>query len=49
LSDAWASDSPDLARRLKTLIQWLVRNGEESAAATLREEPCVHIHLDLTR
>jgi transposase-like protein len=38
LGEAWASDSAELARRrLKTLIQWLERNGEDSAAASLRE------------
>jgi putative transposase len=38
LSQAWNSDSVDLARRrLKTLIQWLERNGEDGAAASLRE------------
>jgi putative transposase len=38
LAEAWASDSAELARRrLKTLIQWLERSGEESAAASLRE------------
>ena len=38
LAEAWASEAAELARRrLKTLIQWLERNGEESAAASLRE------------
>jgi putative transposase len=38
LSEAWNSDSADLARRrLKTLLQWLERNGEDGAAASLRE------------
>ena len=38
LAEAWASESAELARRrLKTLIQWLERNGEERAAASLRE------------
>src|ERR1700719_1773081 len=38
LSAAWASDSAELARRrLKTLLQWLERNGENGAAASLRE------------
>jgi putative transposase len=38
LSEAWGSDSPELARRrLKTLLQWLERNGESGAAASLRE------------
>jgi putative transposase len=38
LSEAWNCDSAELARRrLKTLIQWLERNGEDSAAASLRE------------
>jgi len=38
LSAAWASDSAELARRrLKTLLQWLERNGESGAAASLRE------------
>jgi putative transposase len=38
LSEAWASDSAELARRrLKTLVQWLERNGEEGAAGSLRE------------
>jgi putative transposase len=38
LSEAWNSDSAELARRrLKTLIQWLERNGEDGAAASLRE------------
>jgi putative transposase len=38
LSEAWSSDSSELARRrLKTLIQWLERNGEDGAAASLRE------------
>ncbi len=38
LSQAWASDSTELARRrLKALLQWLERNGESGAAASLRE------------
>jgi transposase-like protein len=38
LSEAWNSDSAELARRrLKALIQWLERNGEDGAAASLRE------------
>jgi len=38
LSEAWASDSTELARRrLKALLQWLERNGETGAAASLRE------------
>jgi transposase-like protein len=38
LAEAWASASADLARRrLKTLLQWLERNGESGAAASLRE------------
>ena len=38
LAEAWASDSAALARRrLKTLRQWLERNGEHGAAASLRE------------
>jgi putative transposase len=38
LSQAWASDSTELARRrLKALLQWLQRNGECGAAASLRE------------
>jgi transposase-like protein len=38
LAEAWASDSAELARRrLKTLLQWLERNGESGAAASLRE------------
>jgi len=38
LSAAWASDSAELARRrLKPLLQWLERNGENGAAASLRE------------
>lgn len=38
LSEAWASDSAELARRrLKALLQWLERNGESGAAASLRE------------
>ncbi len=38
LAEAWNSDSADLARRrLKILIQWLERNGEDGAAASLRE------------
>ena len=38
LSEAWDSDSAELARRrLKTLVQWLERNGEEGAAGSLRE------------
>jgi transposase-like protein len=51
LSEAWASDSAELARRrLKTLIQWLERNGEDSAAASLREgleEPLTVLKFDL--
>ena len=32
LSEAWGSDSAELARRrLKTLLQWLERNGESDA------------------
>jgi hypothetical protein len=38
LSQAWAGETAELARRrLKTLIQWLERNGESGAAASLRE------------
>lgn len=38
LAEAWSCDSAELARwRLKTLLQWLERNGEDSAAASLRE------------
>ncbi|HEY6355845.1 MAG TPA: IS256 family transposase [Burkholderiaceae bacterium] len=38
LAEAWASASAELARRrLKTLLQWLERNGESGAAASLRE------------
>jgi hypothetical protein len=38
LAEAWARDSAELARlRLKTLVQWLERNGENSAAASLSE------------
>jgi len=38
LSEAWNSDSAELARRrLKSLIQWLERNREDSAAASPRE------------
>src|SRR5689334_19680516 len=38
LAEAWTSDSAALARRqLKTLRQWLERNGEHGAAASLRE------------
>jgi putative transposase len=38
LAAAWASDSAALSRRrLKTLRQWLERNGEHGAAASLRE------------
>jgi len=51
LAEAWASDSAELGRRrLKTLIQWLERNGEESAAASLREgleETLTVLKLDL--
>jgi hypothetical protein len=38
LSQAWAGESAEVARRrLKTLLQWLERNGESGAAASLRE------------
>jgi hypothetical protein len=38
LSQAWAGETAELVRRpLKTLIQWLERNGESGAAASLRE------------
>jgi len=38
LSVAWSSDSAQLARRrLKTLLRWLEDNGEDGAAASLRE------------
>jgi putative transposase len=38
LSVAWSSDSAQLARRrLKTLLRWLENNGEDGAAASLRE------------
>jgi putative transposase len=38
LAEAWGSDSAELARRrLKALLQWLERNGESGAAASLRE------------
>jgi putative transposase len=36
LSEAWNSDSAELAPA-ETLIQWLERNGEDGAAASLRE------------
>ena len=38
LAAAWASDSALLARRrLRTLLRWLEHNGENGAAASLRE------------
>jgi len=38
LAAAWNSDSAGLARRrLKTLLRWLEHNGENGAAASLRE------------
>ena len=38
LSVAWHSDSAQLARRrLKVLLRWLEHNGENGAAASLRE------------
>ena len=38
LSQAWAGQSAAMARRrLKTLLQWLERNAESAAAASLRE------------
>jgi hypothetical protein len=38
LSLAWNSDSAQLARRrLKLLLRWLEHNGENGAAASLRE------------
>jgi putative transposase len=38
LSEAWDSGSAEPARRrLRTLLQWLERNGESGAAASLRE------------
>jgi hypothetical protein len=51
LSEAWNCDWAELARRRrKALIQWLERNGEDSAAASLRaglEEKLSVVKFDL--